>query len=418
MTYNQAIDYINSFTKSGAPVTDLSRFRTLAAALGDPQDKLRFVHVAGTNGKGSLCEYISCGLMGAGFKTGKFTSPYITRLEERFQLDNVQIGADRLAYCCGQVAKAAEETGRRDYSQFEILTAMAFLYYLEEKADIVVLETGIGGTLDCTNIITPLLSVITTVHIDHRQILGDTVEAIASHKAGIIKPNIPVVVSPCQQAAVTDILKARAKELGSPFIMAQDGDFTVKATSLEGTEFTYKGRSYRTAMGGAHQAVNAVCAVDALSELEVILDRRIDIAAAMNARLPARMELIHGKGGTWLVDGGHNVNGADAAKALLEKDSRTKAVIIGMMANKDYEAVFERLLPLAKTVIAVDGFAEGTVPAHEIAQAAARLGVPCKTASSVEQAVSLVLESGAELNCVMGSLYLAASARRLILPLD
>ena len=201
MTYRQSIEYINSFTKSGAPVADLSRFKALAAALGNPQDKLRFVHVAGTNGKGSLCEYISCGLISAGLKTGKFTSPYIMRLEERFQLDNVQISAELLAQCCGQVAQAVEKTGRTDYSQFEILTAMAFLFYLEEKADVVVLETGIGGTLDCTNVITPLLSVITTVDVDHRQILGDTVEAVAAHKAGIIKQGVPVVLSPCQQTA-------------------------------------------------------------------------------------------------------------------------------------------------------------------------------------------------------------------------
>lgn len=415
MTYKEAIGYINSFTKSGAPVIDLSRFRALAAALGNPQDKLRFVHVAGTNGKGSLCEYISCGLISAGLKTGKFTSPYISRLEERFQLDNAQISPEQLARCCGQVARAAAKTGRTDYSQFEILTAMAFLYYLEEKTDVVVLETGIGGTLDCTNIITPLLSVITTVDIDHWQILGDTVEAVAAHKAGIIKRDVPVVASPCQQAAAVKVIAARASELNARLIMAADSDFDVQTTSLEGTEFSYKGRSFCTAMGGVHQAVNAVCAIDALTELEKILDRKVDFAAAMKARLPARMELVQGKGGLWLIDGGHNVNGAVAAKALLEKEKRTKTVIIGMMANKDYQGVFQQLLPLAKMIIAVDFFAAGTVPSGEIAKAAEKTGVPCKTAATAREAVALALRSGAELNCVMGSLYLAGTVRSLIL---
>ena len=173
--------------------------------------------------------------------------------------------------------------------------------------------------------------------------------------------------------------------------------------------------TFRTAMGGVHQAVNAVCAVDALQELEKILGCKVDFSAAMEARLPARMELMEKSGRLWLIDGGHNVNGADAAKALLEKDKRTKTVVIGMMANKDYQAVFRRLLPLAQRVIAVDFFAEGAVPKEEIAQTAEKLGVPCKTAATAEEAVALALKWGAELNCVMGSLYLAGVVRQMLL---
>lgn len=411
MDYRRAIAYINSFTKSGAPVADLSRFRALAAALGNPQDKLKFVHVAGTNGKGSVCEYITLGLMAMGKKVGKFTSPYIMRLEERIALNNTPISPERLALCCEKTARAAEKTGIDCFSQFEILTAMAFLYFLEEKTDAVVLETGIGGTLDCTNIVTPLLSVITTVDIDHKDILGNTAAEIAVHKAGIIKENIPAVSSPRQPDEVTEVLRKRAETVHAPFYMAQEGDFTVTETSLYGTDFLWKGRNYHTAMGGAHQALNAVCALNALTLLgadQAALD------AAMAARLPARMELIQKDGQSWLIDGGHNINGADAAKALLAADSRDKAIIVGMLRNKDFLPVFRRLLPLAKQVVAVDFFAPNAVPAEEIVQISRSMGVPCKIAPTAEKAAALALEADAQLNCVMGSLYLAGLMRSII----
>ena len=194
MTYEQAIDYVNSSTKSGKPMENLARFVILMRLLGEPHKDFKSVHIAGTNGKGSTCEYICNALIKSGKTVGKFTSPYITCIEERIQLNNKNISRHAFAHLCEQVKKAVEESGIDGFSQFEILTAIGFLYFSKEQTDYAVIETGIGGTLDCTNVITPEISVITSVDYDHTALLGDTIPKIASHKAGIIKPCVRITV--------------------------------------------------------------------------------------------------------------------------------------------------------------------------------------------------------------------------------
>lgn len=176
MTYNEAVSYLNSYTKSGRPVTDLSRFKGLMNELDNVQNNLNYLHIAGTNGKGSVSEYTALALEYAGYKTGKFTSPYINRVEERIQINGRLISENDFALYTEKVKEAADKTRCTDYSQFEILTALAFVYFFEQKCEKVVLETGIGGLLDCSNIIVPEISVITTVDLDHCSILGDTPE--------------------------------------------------------------------------------------------------------------------------------------------------------------------------------------------------------------------------------------------------
>ena len=406
MNHQQALEYLDSFTKAGKPVTDLSRFRALAKALGDPQKNIKFIHIAGTNGKGSVCEYISQGLINSGFSVGKFTSPYINFVEERIQLNSVPVSQEDFAGLMTEVKAAADRTGCMDYSQFELLTAAAFLYYRD--CDFAVIETGIGGTLDCTNIIDPVLSVITTVDLDHCAILGNTPAEIASHKAGIIKPKRPAVTSPFQYEEVLAVLRERAESVGAELTVPKNEDLQVLDVSLEGTEFCYKNDKFRTKMCGKHQAVNAAAAIEALRLLGV---SEVNIRAALEtAAVPARMERLAG----WVIDGAHNVSGARAAAELISGQSGKKLLLTGMLKSKDWQGALELLAPLFDDIIAVDFFAPDAVPAEKIAEIAERYGKCCVKAESPEQAVKLAEDINADLRLVCGSLYLCGKMRQVL----
>lgn len=408
MNYQQAMDYLNGFSRSGKPVNDLSRFKGLMKELDNVQDKLKYIHIAGTNGKGSVSEYIALGLQEAGNKTGKFTSPYINRIEERIQLDGAPIEGDKLAHYVGKVKEAAEKTGCGDYSQFEILNAAAFLYYAEENCDYVVLEAGIGGLLDCTNIIDPLLSVITTVDLDHCGLLGNTVEEIAVHKAGIIKAGRTVITAPFQQKAVLEIIEKKAAEMGSTVITPKNEELKLLSAELDGTRFIYKDREYRTGMCGKHQMVNAAAAVEALRALDVS-DECTGIALE-KAAVPARMERLGG----YIVDGAHNASGARAVTALMKDRQGEKTLIIGVLKSKDYKGILSMLLPIFDFVIAVDFFSPDAVPVNEIREYAKSIGHSCSLADSPEKAVNLAEALHSDIKMVCGSLYLCGKMRKAI----
>lgn len=408
MRYKEAVNYLNGFTKSGKPVTDLSRFKALMTELGDPQNDAKYIHIAGTNGKGSVSEYIALALEYRGFKTGKFTSPYINKVEERIQINGIPISEGDFALYLTRVRTAAEKTGCPDYSQFEILNAAAFLYYAEKNCDYGVLEAGIGGLLDCSNIVRPVLSIITTVDLDHCGILGDTAEKIAVHKAGIIKKNTPSVTSPFQQEGVLRVLSRKAEEVNSALTIPDNSDISIESTGLEGTDFSYKGKHFHTKMGGAHQAVNGIAAIEALRILNIpdpYIKRSLE-----NASVPARMEKI----GDWLIDGAHNPSGANAAASLIKKTEGSKTLIVGMLAAKDYVTALSVLIPCFDHIIAVDFFAENTVDHDEIAKLADSFKKPCFYAKSAPEAVSLGANLGDKLKAVCGSLYLCGVMRKEI----
>lgn len=409
MNYGEALDYIDSFSRTGKPVKDLSRFNGLVSALGNPHLGQKFVHAAGTNGKGSVCEYIARGLRNAGFKTGKFTSPYINCIRERIQTDNAPISEKNFAHYVSAVRKAVKAADCSEYSQFEILTAAAFLYYRDIGCGFVVLETGIGGRLDCTNIVTPVLSVITSVDLDHCDILGSTAAEIASHKAGIIKKGIPVIVSPFQRPEAAAVLKSRAEETKSPFILPESGDIELIGTSLDGTEFTYKGKRFYTKMGGRHQAENGVTAIEALRALEI--DDEHTEAALKTAFVPARMERAEG----WIIDGAHNPSGAKAAADLFKAAEGSKLLLTGMLASKDWQSTLSVLAPCFDTVIAADFFSPSAVKKEAIADLVQKLGINCLCAESFAEAKDLAEKIGADIKAVCGSLYLCGAVRRELL---
>lgn len=406
MNYPQSLEYLNNFSKSGKPVTDLSRFSGLMRVLGDPQKSLDFIHVAGTNGKGSVCEYISAALQSAGFNTGKFTSPYITAIEERIQINNKPISQEDFALYISMAREGAEKTGCPHYSQFEILNAAAFLCFKAKNCDLTVLETGIGGLLDSTNIIVPKASVITTVDLDHCGILGSTPEEIAKHKAGIIKQGCPVVVSPYQYDGVTEVLKNKARELKAPFIMPDNEDIGLISADLSGTVFTYKGERYKTKMCGRHQAVNAAAAIEVLSLLNI--SREYIKKALQTAAVPARTEQLGG----WIIDGAHNPSGAAALAELLKSAEGKKVLLTGMLTSKDWQGSLEQLIPLFDYVIGVDFFAENAVKKEEIVQFARDKGKQAITAEDLTEALNAGEKQNSNLKVVCGSLYLCGEVRR------
>lgn len=409
MKFREAVDFINSYTKSGAPVTDLSRFASLAAELGNPQNKLKFVHVAGTNGKGSICEYISLGLRKSGFKTGCFTSPYIVCLEERIRLDGKNIPQSRLAEVCGRVARAAEMCGRNDFSQFEIFTACAFVYYAEEECDYVVLETGIGGTLDCTNIVNPALCVIGTLDLDHCAILGNTVAEISAHKAGIMKTGVPCVLSAGQSREAEDVFRRRSQKLRSRLVIPEKCE--IVSSSLDGNTFIYKGTEYTTTMCGEYQAGNAASAIEALTLLNV--PAKIIQQAVAEAVVPARLQRVSSEP-VFVIDGGHNPSGFSSAMEAVLRENRSVTLLTGCLKSKSLAESYRKYLPRVKNVVFADYFFPDCVPCAELAEIAEECGVPYETACSspeaAERACALCGEGGIIL--AAGSLYLAGDLLR------
>jgi len=411
---------LNTFSQGGKPVSDLSRFSALCNALENPHHELRFVHVAGTNGKGSVSEYIARALTDAGYKVGKFTSPYVFNIRERIQLQNRLISQkdfDTAVQAAMSAAVGADgnlPAGRLPptptaYSQFEILTAAAFLYFRKKKADIVVLETGIGGLLDCTNIVTPEVSVITSIGYDHADVLGAELSDIARHKAGIIK-SAPCVMYPVQERDAYVEIRKQCEKTGAELTVPSLDALAEEKTSVYGNTFNYKGTDFNTIMGGKHQVLNALTAIEALLTLNV--PEKCIKSGLKHAEIPARLQILR-KNPLIVLDGAHNRQGIAAAKALFDTWKVRKAVVFGMLNGKDYLGALQDLASFAHYIILTDGFAETAVSCADLHSAAMLLGFGGNciyTVSEPARAVEVAAElSGGGLVLVTGSLRLAAA---------
>ncbi|MCL2696899.1 MAG: bifunctional folylpolyglutamate synthase/dihydrofolate synthase [Oscillospiraceae bacterium] len=401
---------LSLFSAGGKRVSDLSRFTALCDMLGNPQNDLKFIHIAGTNGKGSVCEYLSCALIEAGFKTGKFTSPYIYTIHERIQLQNRYIPKKDFDENLQKAAGAALNIGGGDSpcSQFEVLTAAAFLYYKKKKADIVVLETGIGGLLDCTNIITPEISVITAIGYDHSDILGEQLSEIAAHKAGIIKER-PCVMYPVQERAAYVEIRRQCEKTGAELIIPDTDSVSDEKISVYGNDFTYKGEKYHTAMGGRHQILNALAAIEALCSLGINSD--CIKKGIKKAQVPARLQIIR-KNPLVVLDGAHNRQGIAASVSVFENWRVRKAVVFGALTGKDYIGALAELTSFAHCLVLTDGFAENAINCADLYRSAVLLGFDGSriyTVGEPRRAVHLAAElCGGGMVLVTGSLRLAS----------
>lgn len=415
MNFEECMKFIGSYSRLGAKVTDLSRAQELMERIGNPEKRLKFVHIAGTNGKGSTLEYIARALELSGYKTGKLTSPYVTHYTDRIRINSDEIDEKSLGEICKFVAERAAD---REYSQFEITMAIAFLWFVWEKCDIVVLETGIGGLLDSTNVIPPpLLSVITSISLDHTEILGDTVEKIAVQKAGIIKENSAVVLAKDNCASVKQIVKGTALQKHSVFIMPEHSDFKPLPMKNDGTPFIYKGECYKTSMLGFHQSANAVTAIEACRYLRKKgygIAEEVIRKAVETARVQGRVQYINGEPPV-IVDGGHNpsgVRGLCETVFHMKPQGKKAFIIMGMVDSKDYELCVRLVARVSDKMFCVDNFAANSVSAKRLAEIAGESGyTEAEACSSLDEAVANAKQLALKDNGIVvicGSLYLAS----------
>lgn len=410
--------FLGQYSHFGAPVKDLSRFSALMHKLGDPQDSLRFIHIVGTNGKGSVAEFCTSALAAAGNTVGRFTSPYVRSVCERiavaYPTGIYEISACDLARLLTTAAKAADECGELEFSQFEILNAAAFLFYAEKHADYVVLEAGIGGTLDSTNIIKqPECAVITSIGLDHTRILGATVEEIARSKCGVIKGGNAVAALDIPDSAM-EVIRSRCEATGARLIIPDRSQLEVHGKpGLYGSSFSYRGQEYRLRMGGAYQISNAMTAVEVLTSMGVPAK---EIALGLErAQIPARMEIFRSntpEKPSLLLDGGHNPQAAHAVREALKNSGYSHITgVIGMMNTKDHAAFLHVILPCFERVVFCDGFSDGDVPAEELRSAA---GVNAEIFHDPRQALEYARGIPGELVYFGGSFYFAAAVRRFL----
>ena len=404
-------EFTSKYTKLGKRVSDLSRIAALMHAVGDPQERLRFVHVAGTNGKGSICEMTARALTAAGYRTGLFTSPYILRYNDRMRINGREITDEELNELADMVEPEAEKLSELGFSQFEITQAMAMLWFERQECDIVVLEVGLGGALDSTNVIpAPLAAVIGSLSLDHTAILGETVAEIAEQKAGIIKCGSPAVLSYGNPAEAAGVVRRRAEECGSELVIPEAAE-PLSVTAF-GSEFVYKGKKYAVSMGGAHQLINACTVIETLG---ILRGRGFEIpetaaCEGLKAVIPARLQILSREPFV-IVDGGHNPQGVEALAAALGTLPCRKRAVIGMLGDKDSAAAARLIAGSASKFVCVDGFAPNARPAGELAALLRESGADAAASElSPEKTAKLEYETLAEDEALVicGSLYLAS----------
>ena len=411
MNYDEALEYIHgiswTFCKPG-----LERTEELTGKLGHPENSLKFIHVAGTNGKGSFSAMLAEILTTAGYKTGLYTSPYIVRFNERMKIDGECISDGELADITAYVKPYADSMADKP-TEFELITAIAFEYFKRNKTDVVVLEAGMGGRLDSTNVIKePLLSVITGVALDHTAFLGDTVEKIAKEKAGIIKRSVPILFGGEDDTAFS-VIKAASDGLNSPISRTKHKDINVKSSTLEGTLFDYGVfKDVKIGLLGSYQPKNAANVLEAVKILRerglTITDEDVRRGLA-EAKWPARFEIIH-KHPLTIYDGAHNREGVAAATESIKSYFKSGKVyaVSGVLKDKEYEIIAKTISEVAGRVYTITPDNPRALSAGEYAKQFENNGVSAIPCQNIEEAVTLAMKE-AEGNGVplvfLGSLY-------------
>ena len=362
MLYEEARVYLDHVSKYGS-VLGLDSIKSLLGELGNPQKDLKFIHIAGTNGKGSILAGLSGILQQAGYRTGRYCSPTVMGYMERFQVDSQWMAEDELAPFVSQVKEAAEKVEEKTdltVTVFEIETAIAFLYFREKQCDYVVLEAGMGGLLDATNVIdTTVLSIFASISMDHIGVLGNTLEEIAENKAGIIKPSCLAVVTSPQQMSVTDILRKKAGECGCRFVVSHPEKAVISEETMDGQIFSYgEYKDIRLRLAGRYQIDNAATvleAVDALRRNGVSIPEDAVRKGFVKVTWPGRFQVLE-KEPTVIADGAHN---RDAARRLAENvrtylTDRKIVGVMGVFKDKEYEQIAEIMAPYLSKVYTID----------------------------------------------------------------
>jgi dihydrofolate synthase / folylpolyglutamate synthase len=417
LSYPDSVRYLYALgneIKAGAKF-GLEPMQLLLAALGNPERGLRFVHVAGTNGKGSTSAMIANALQRAGFKTGLYTSPHLVEPTERIQINGTAITDQEFASVFETVHRKAEDLLKAEIldahpSYFETVTAMAFLVF-RERAEITVLEVGLGGRLDATNVVTPELCAITPVSYDHESFLGNTLQSIAAEKAGILKSGVPVVMAK-QQPEAEEVITRRANELGCEVIRSAEVTLSDICAQPRNSMFTMQGERYTCGLPGRHQIENAVTAILALKEFGIPITAIRE--GAETVRWPGRLEFVS-QAPDFVLDGAHNPAGAAALAKYIQEfyGDRPVWIVYGAMRDKAIEEVAGQLFPLADRVIATaPNFARALRP-EAILQLMPHASAIA--AANVADAVAIAHTAPPEaIVFFTGSLFLVGEARGLL----
>ncbi|ADG83392.1 bifunctional folylpolyglutamate synthase/dihydrofolate synthase [Thermincola potens] len=428
MNYQEALTYLQDLTKFGFNF-GLGRIEELLNRLGNPHKKLKVVHVGGTNGKGSTTAFISGILQAAGYRVGVFTSPHLHSYTERYTINNVTISEEAMAryivFLKPYLDKMVED-GYEHPTEFEVCTALAFQYFYDQKVDYVVLEVGLGGAIDSTNVVVPLVSVITNVAMDHMDYLGHSIREIAEVKAGIIKLN-GLAVTAVQDPEALEVISRTARERNARLIeVYKEARWEITDSSVWGQTFnlntsnrTYK--NVRISLLGQHQIVNAVTAivtVEALETLGVQIGQDAVENGMASVKWPARLEIMQ-RQPMVIIDGAHNVHGAKSLRnALQEVFSYDKLILVfGMLGDKEREKVVAELAPLAAKVVITRPNSPRAGQWDKVAEEVKKYVNDVRVIEDIHQAVDTavkIAEPG-DLVCITGSLYMVAEAREYFL---
>lgn len=429
MKYEECLDYLEQATRFGIKL-GLENIRFLLEEVNCPHEAFPSVLVAGTNGKGSVCAMIQSALQRHNLKIGLYTSPHLVRVEERIRINHELISPDDFCQLLNHLRDKVDELLSSKKlafppTYFELLTVIAFQYFAQQKVDLAILEVGLGGRLDATNVVTPLVSVITTISRDHVEHLGRTIKKIAAEKAGIIKPGIPVVCGQLRPAAL-EVVASKAKKVGAPLIQVFGRKKLVKTDQNDSLyAFYYGGEKYvfRPGLLGEHQARNAAIAIAALNVLNdnwQPLNKEKIIEGIERVRWEGRLEQISEKPEIF-IDGAHNEEGARALRRFLEKKRPARLILIfSILKDKDIRRVARQLFPLAtKVFITSIPFSRAAAP-DEIYRLTRDLNVPKVIVPDCLQALQLAKQEASERGTILitGSLYLVGEIKKRLKELN
>ena len=431
MNYNESIHYLEEEI-GFASCPGLERITDLMEKLGNPEEKLKVIHIAGTNGKGSATAMFSSILQEAGYRTASYTSPHLEKYNERFIINGKEISDEAFARIITRTKQACQELiaeGKDAPTLFEVVTGAAYLYFAEENVDIAIMEVGLGGGFDATNIIeNPVLSVIMSISLDHTDFLGNSIEQIAIEKAGIIKKNCPVVLY-SQEELVYNVVKTRAEALNAPLYCQKKAEIKISSQTLEGTIFDVKSSAFTyenlvLPLLGQHQVQNCITV---LESLEVLKKRgfpftenqiRTGLAKTFWA---GRLEICK-KSPMIVLDGAHNIDGirrlAESIQTYFKNQKIT--LVLGVLGDKEYEKMAELILPFASQVVLTEPHNERKLDAEKLANIVLHKELPFYIEPQLENAYQKALKITDEASIILccGSLYMIGALRSYIMSVE
>lgn len=424
MDYQQSRAYIRDAEQYAGGALDLTNIKELMKRLGNPQDQLKYIHVAGTNGKGSVIAYLYTTLTKAGYHVGRYISPSVYSYREKIETEGKPISREKFAEQTTRVAAVIEEMtaeGLAHPTPFEIETAVAFLLFAEEKCDPVILEVGMGGITDATNLITTTeLAVLVPISMDHQSFLGNTISEIAEKKAGIIKPGSSVVTIG-QETEALEVIKKTGAETGTDVCVADVSEAEVLEADFTGQRFCYKGEEYTLSLAGSYQTENAVLALEALRILDergyhTTLEQRKEGLWA--TRWNGRLTIIH-KDPLFIVDGAHNPAAADMLEDSVRKYFKDRRLffIMGVFKDKDYPYIIRKLCPYAEQILAIETPDNPrALPAEELAKAIRPYNANVRAEKNIPRAVEELFEMAGKDDVILsfGSLSFIGEITRIV----